>query len=683
MSHSSPKVFRPTKSTPRLPEHIWGFDIETKGDTNEFVLSCFTHEQNYTYPNMTISDAWVFTKGNTNLSYKARVATTNLGFDFLKTFQQFDDWHMIERDGKIYECNIAQRYDTRNKRQRVVRFIDTVNIYPAPVAVLAESVNLKKLPHPQSFGKQPKNIKQRDELVIYCAQDALISARFIKEQVLTFCKQWNIGLKKTIASMGISVIRRHFLDEQLPVESPIVHDRCFAAYYGGRTEVFQRGEFTDVTCYDYNSLYPWTMLQPLPHPKYGYATKKVTMHDIFYNEGVAQVTVTVPSMYLPPLPYRDQRLLFPTGTFSGYYTFVELRHAISKGVSIDDIQDGVVYTRSKPFLRHFASTMYQQRLEKKQDGQKIQLMYKLCMNAPYGKFAFNYRKSTSIYPNHQVTPDMLVEAEQVDQRDGYTILTLANRDDPPDYSFPIWSAYITAYARIRLYQALEIDPKNLLYCDTDSIFLKNNAQVPTSNKLGQLDLEDDYPVQRAIFVRPKMYYTHKFKCKGANTDVGWEGMLALIDRSSVYNDNFIIEDGVLYEHRFIKLRSSLTRNRQVNERVQLPRNFDMEDKKRVWPAPFTRIPQQSRAIDVSELQERTKDFHLHLPHKTVKPIIDAYLRTNPHVYDRFYGHIPQLRESMADALYNGFELDTIDWMAFDKDIIGEPIHTIMQDHIEV
>ena len=63
----------------------------------------------------------------------------------------------------------------------------------------------------------------------------------------------------------------------------------------------------------------------------------------------------------------------------------------------------------------------------------------------------------------------------------------------------------------------------IISTDTDSIFLKDyEGEIQESNELGAMKLESGYPVNKAYFVRPKMYMTTKPKCKGVRFVKGKE-----------------------------------------------------------------------------------------------------------------------------------------------------------------
>ena len=80
-------------------------------------------------------------------------------------------------------------------------------------------------------------------------------------------------------------------------------------------------------------------------------------------------------------------------------------------------------------------------------------------------------------------------------------------------------AFTTAYARLRLYQALEILGEDVLYCDTDSVIFRDRGQLVTGPYLGDLtsELKPGEFIEEFCSTGPKSYSyrtnTGKVECK--------------------------------------------------------------------------------------------------------------------------------------------------------------------------
>ena len=528
---------------------------------------------------------------------KMLIVATNLPFDFFGFVQrlQKQKFRCVERNGIIYNFTFYQK----NDKKRGVRFYDTMRFFPASVATLGKIVKVPKHASPSFLGAVPKTYTEWKELTTYCDNDAYISFLFMRDFVLRYIYDQGLTLKSTIASVALSDFRTNYLDETIPVESHEKHELAFSAYYGGRTEVFRRGEYKDVVCYDFNSLYPTVMCKPVPNPKYGYVAKKLTLYDIEHYEGVCYVEGWQEPTFIPLLPVRikhdgAQKLVFPCGRIKGYYTFCELREAQKHGFTIEIIKQGVYYTRTKSYFKEFVLDKYTLRLQQKKEDNPMQIMTKLTMNSLYGKFGFNYRESSEIKTRDEITNEVLKRAISIDELGGGYFAINSRNERPTNYSFPIWAAYITAYARLHLYEKLKEYDQEVLYCDTDSLFFADNLEIPHGKDLGQLDKE--YSVPFGIFVRPKFYFTKRARIKGVKAyDLQRDEFLRLVKGEEITQEQFVKFRTALRSkahHKFGKL--------DINEIIKRSKRLRVEDTKRNWLKPFDPLAQETSAAFLFE-----------------------------------------------------------------------------------
>ena len=590
-------MFEPIRTLQQLKKNrfrhkkVIGFDIETKDNTNDFVLACMYADD---FEKVFYSKEELLTFCNTKKIRDYIIYATNLAFDFLGSFfENNDQWSMNERNGTIYSFTWYQKKG--EKLENPVRFYDTLRIVPFSVEKLGQMLQLPKLEHPKAFGREPQNNEELQELVTYCMQDAKISQQFITKLVYPILTKYNIRLKQTIGGVALADWRTNHQPFALFPEEETAREFAFKGYYGGRTETFKRGTFNNVFCFDINSLYPSAMLQEIPNPNKYRIHKQGCLYNILQKEGVSEVKVSVPDMYMPPLPVRrDNKLLFPTGTFKGYYTHIEIRNAIKYGVTILEIGEQITYTETYPFFKSFVEQHYAERREYQKQDSPLQLMEKLLMNNLYGKFAFNYKHTDSIIPEHEFDFEKHVEnATYTHPSANSNFMSVKGIGiKPPIYAFPIFSAYITAYARITMYEYLKnpLLQEKIIATDTDSIFLQHyRGEIRESTQIGCMKLEDGYPIERGIFIRPKMYKTHKVKCKGVKFHKDSMNVL--------FND--ILDGKEISQDRFIKLRSVIRSQSHhiygllsINQIVTITKHLDLEDTKRVWNTDFNPLEQQ-------------------------------------------------------------------------------------------
>lgn len=627
-------MFKPQRILKQLKEHkrkhkkVLGFDIETKDNTNDFVLATVYCDE---FEKVFYTKEALITFCNSKLIRNYTVYATNLAFDFLGSFfKNSNRWSMNERNGTIYSFTWYQ-INKEGKLVKPVNFYDTLRIVPFSVEKLGKMLQIPKMAHPKAFGREPENKEEIKELVEYCMNDSKITQQFITQLVHPILTKYNLKLKQTIGGIALADWRTNHQPFTLFPESEKCRDFAFKAYYGGRTETFKRGTFNNVFCFDINSLYPSAMLDDIPNPNRSREIKNGSFYNINQYEGVSEVTVSVPDMYIPPLPLRkDGKLLFPTGTFKGYYTHIELRNAIKYGVTILEIGEQLIYPKTFPFFKSFVEQHYKERREYQKEKSPLQLLEKLIMNNLYGKFAFNYKNTDSIIPAHEFDFQKHVEnATYLHPCTNNTFMSVKGEGiRPPIYAFPIFSAYITAKARIIMYEYLQnpLLKHKLIATDTDSIFLNHyNGEIQETTKLGGMKLEEGYPIEKGIFIRPKMYKTEKVKCKGVQ-------FRSIGKRTLTESMNLIFDDILagkeVTQKRFIKLRSALRSNNKhkfglllPNQVIEISKTLDLEDTKREWNKPFNPLEtQDSKPLRVNHLEkppEKVKKFIFPVE-KTVK-----------------------------------------------------------------
>lgn len=140
----------------------------------------------------------------------------------------------------------------------------------------------------------------------------------------------------------------------------------------------------------------------------------------------------------------------------------------------------------------------------------------------------------------------------------------------------------------------------IISTDTDSIFLYDyKDEIETSTLLGDMKLEDGYPIKDAIFIRPKMYKTFKPKCKGVKFNDAETEFKAILDKQPIT------------QQRFTKYRTAIrsqTHHKdgvlQPNQIIQIEKKLDLEDTKRNWIEPFTYTKKQdSYPLEIDHEEE--------------------------------------------------------------------------------
>lgn len=553
---------------------IYGFDIETYNDNKDFYCATIYGDDYIEtfFDKQSVID--VFKNRRFRNSF---IVATNLGFDFFGCFYgspELKKFRTISRGSNII-CAKTKVRDNKyclSGKGQAVTFIDTMNYASLSVENMGNILKIPKLDKPKALGKFPKSDDERKELIKYNIRDAEISKRFMEFLFDGFTKL-GASPKMTIASTSMSLFRNKYLNDTYYVHSEEDLLFQFEGYYGGRTECFSRGKVNEYNYYDFNSLYPSVMHDnDFPDPNSLRKTSKDTDEYIMMYEGISDITINIPMMDYPPLPFRTkEKLIFPTGTFRGKYTHTEIRYAISLGATLMKTHRTFYFKKKCSPFNNYVDDLYNKRREYKEQKSDMQLVVKLCLNSLYGKFGEKFRGKDNLVST-DITYEELMKYETFERIGDF--FRVKEDKKPALHCFPIWASYITAYARIKLHKAMQICKP--IYVDTDSLVTvkKMNEGI----KLGELELE--YQIKEGYFIKPKMYAfidihdKPKVKLKGIGGGVTYEKFIGLLDDPKA---EFI---------RFTKIREALRRNMTPNELQIVQKILSLNDDKRVWKSSF-------------------------------------------------------------------------------------------------
>jgi len=191
------------------------------------------------------------------------------------------------------------------------------------------------------------------------------------------------------------------------------------------------------------------------------------------------------------------------GQFRGTWCHNELRYAISQGVRIKEVH-ATLYSEDavRPF-DGYVKDLWERRQELKAQGSPRHIIYKLLLNSLSGKFG--QRVGTGL--RQLETMDAYWRHAPVRGTEVMVLRNMAYAKVPlpiyriPEYIIVPWAAYITAYARIALHQAMLEAPGPILYVDTDSLMCF--SELPTGDGLGELALQASGAA--VDLIAPKMY----------------------------------------------------------------------------------------------------------------------------------------------------------------------------------
>lgn len=335
-----------------------------------------------------------------------------------------------------------------------------------------------------------ENIQKVDEeLIKYNKRDVeIVEGLFKKVYELSGV------LPSTSGKMAISIYEKKFR----PDIKQIANRRGIKQFYrGGRSEVF-KFEGKNVRLYDVNSMYPYVMV------KYPYPIGPVFQEININKEGYSFAIIKAPYNYVPYLPYKaGSKLIFPYGSFSGYYTNFELREAKKRGIEFEVI-DGYVCDETEYIFADYVKCFYDLRKKAKEEKNKVLDSYaKLMLNSLYGKFG-----------QSPFIQDLKIKKIENLSRDDVASMVFGNKQkyaivkkltfNPFVYYDYIIAGYITAYGRHVLYEYLEkLKPEELFYVDTDGIVSSGDLDNYVGKDLGELKIEGEYEEYHGLL--PKVY----------------------------------------------------------------------------------------------------------------------------------------------------------------------------------
>ena len=505
---------------------IGAFDIETWGlNAKRFAFGVVQWISSYNDENDYKVEERIFYNKNemanfllTDTFMNYMIYSHNGGkFDLIGLYENYlidDRFEVLMNDGRF----IYMKF-----KEKDITFVDSMNIFPMGLPVIGKSLGFRKFETPIKFLDGLEEEGLNDEDIEYCRRDVGILIKAILYFQNLIYKQFHVNLKLTIASTAQRIWNTNFLEKDIKISQL---DRLFFrnSYYGGRTELIEgKGTEKFVYYHDFNSLYPSVMIDTrYPNPEHlEYLNQLYTDIKYILNyEGVSLVSIYIPDMIYPPLPYRmKNKLIFPVGNLTGWYNHNELRVAIEYGCKIKKIYKTVFSYDTVNYFKKYIEYFYNLRLKYKQEENKMgNLITKLLMNSLYGKFAqLNTDKKVGLifeepkkrkrgqwifrpYKNTDWGVWSLVDENlQPIQKEAYNNIVL-------------FSSYTTSAARIKLFRkVMEVFNKGgkVYYTDTDSII--SDIFLEDSKELGKLKLENTGIMR---FYAPKAYtfipvsYTH-------------------------------------------------------------------------------------------------------------------------------------------------------------------------------
>lgn len=367
------------------------------------------------------------------------------------------------------------------------------------------------------FERQLNEYLRMDCISLYEVLNTLIRISGLEVETFLRCP--------TTASLAMKVYSTNYPDDYEKAVSTNYHSDTGKyyekfireSYCGGRTEVFTpylKFGFH----YDVNSEYPFVMKtfklpygRPTMHD--GYEAHKKFKYWYNFNKGAGflKCDIYIPDMFIPPLPVKRGKLIFPVGNVTGTWTFEEIKVALEQGCKIRKIHRCLYFEKTAYLFKDFVE--YFEEIKNTTEG-AMKVFAKLMQNALYGKFGMKRIRETILDISEKE------KCEERYQKFGYRYMILKNPLLPSgefikadtassaEYIQPHIASYITSLARLVLYKGLLAQQEKgiVAYCDTDSVACeaKMDDDMIHEKEYGKWKLESI--VMDGIFLQPKTYY---------------------------------------------------------------------------------------------------------------------------------------------------------------------------------
>jgi len=431
---------------------------------------------------------------------------------------------------------------------------DLMNIFTNwSLKKIGELIQVPKLDSPDYLGKRKPQTPQE---MIYFRKYACRDAEIGYYAGIWLLKKFG-RLSLSLPSMSFKYFNIKYKPQGLYLEtdSDLEH-KLRLSYKGGRCESWIRGRPQQtIYAYDKVSLYPSVMYKyPFPRGINGLKLKKDV--NLKYN-GFANCVINqdaeIPFLCIKML-CKDGfiKLVFPNGTFEGWFTYPELKYFERKKLGkILEVKEAWESQGSRFYFKDYVDEFFQL---KKTDIDHSSF-WKLCMNSLYGKFAQDANS-----PELQLTPDN----EIIKVEDTKTRKKNLQRN-------VLVASYITAYARIDMYDDyLDVGAENLVYTDTDSI----HSFKPIS-KIGKELGDMDFKLEgKGTYIRSKFYlFNDIVRCRGMERIFSVQHLEKMIERN----------DCSIMRKMLLRLRSAYRRHTPfITETAQI-KSFSLKpDCKRIY-----------------------------------------------------------------------------------------------------
>lgn len=522
----------------------------------------------------------------------------NLDFDLAKLWKALNgidiDW---DKTVIIHHAVVRAKL-----KGREIYLCDSYKLFPASLEKLSTDFELKTPKLDLEKYMREKGFDKKEDFFKYIPENDPVLNEYLKHDCMALYEliQKAIGFSglreeefckcPTLPALAMKIYQERFPEMyNLITENSLskeLEEIGRQAYIGARVEVVKPILTSGGYHYDVNSLYPYVM-KVNSFPVGQYTKYEGSMAEFAYKvfkEGgfrhcLVQAEVYVPeNLYIPPLPYRERKLLFPVGRFQGVWTGEELAMSEQYGVLVKP-EKGFFWKEGEYIFKGFVEVMEKEKIESKGARRNF---FKLIQNSLYGKFGM--RREREGYLNED-KEDRLnqkgIPYLKIKLGCGKNVLLLM-KNIRAKYIRPHIAAYVTSYARMVLYEAIMKNPYHVWYYDTDSLIIDYPlpAEMVDEKQYGKWKLERE--IDKAIFLQPKLYAE---KDKEGKEILKSKGLISDFRREMNFKMYWDILEAILKgQHEFTlyeniparrKFISALKQGKEIDEPLLLRKSLNL------------------------------------------------------------------------------------------------------------
>lgn len=416
-----------------------------------------------------------------------------IGYDVTKILIDLTE-NQLRKLWKIGKCNYKDYYInyTPNKIFRVSKGDRTITLYDTRAFFQKSFVNALKdwkidIPNEIKEGKKSRTkftLKEKQKIKKYNLMECNLLVELMNKMRSAMATVDIVPYRwYGVGAMAEITMRDNYIAQH--IETPVgMVPKFLEAYYGGRNQVMQLGEFdNNVFLHDINSAYPHAMVE-LPSSIGSWSECKAKFYD--YPYVLYKVEWKLPDTTLiTPFPVRKQGNIYYPLQGSGMYWQPEVKAAMKHYHQYIKIKKAWFFEPDEPDIRpfEFYKDYYVRRQEFIKEGNDAQMVLKLALNAGYGKVA-----------------------QSIGGRVSYNPATQEITYSVPAYQNYFWAGMITSACRSKVFELAMISPEDIIAFATDGV--TSTKQLIEHSKEKVLGAWEVKEVQN-YFIAQTGVYTYK------------------------------------------------------------------------------------------------------------------------------------------------------------------------------